>query len=118
MAASIQGVNVVWGVPTAYQAGTGFTTTGAKFKNDGEGPKILRDADGLTKTVITNDPHQKLSLEVYPSGATPGTLPTKGSIVVVNSVNWMYIDGEQVMSNESEEKMTFELQKWPGVSLS
>lgn len=117
MSASIQGVNVVWGVPTAYRAGTGFTTTGAKLKSDGE-QKLLRDADGITKTIINNDPTQKLSLEVYPSGATPGTLPAKGDIVIVNSVNYMFMDGEQIMSNESEEKMTFELQKWPGVTLT
>jgi hypothetical protein len=115
--AEIQGVNVVWGVPSAYRAGTGFTTTGSKLKNDGE-LKILRDADGVTKTIVNNDPTQKLSLEVYPSGATPGTLPEKGDIVVVNSVNWMFMDGELINSNESEQKITMELQKWPGVTLS
>ena len=106
------GVAVVWGVPTARQAGTGFETTGARFANEGQ-LKEIKDQDGETKSVVTWDETQTLELEVYPSGGSPGSLPGFGDTVAVNAVNYMFIGGEETSSNESEQRMTFRLKRWP-----
>lgn len=115
--ATIQGVNVGWGVSTNFRLGTGFTTTGAKQKNSGVF-KELMDAEGVTKTLINNNPTQMLDLDVYPSGTTLGTLPAKGDVVLVAGVSYMFMDGEQQQVNEDSYKITMSLQKWPSVSLT
>lgn len=111
-----KGVAVIWGIPTARQAGTGYTTVGATFEEKATF-KQLMDDNGLTKTLIWNDPSETLKLDVYPSGATPGTAPTPGETVAVNAVNYSCISAQEVSANDGEQKITMELQKWAGVTL-
>ena len=110
--ATTTGVAVVWGIPAARQAGTGFETVGSKFASEGK-IKEMQDEAGETKTVVTWDLIQTLELDVYPTGATPGSLPTFGTTVTVNSITYMYIGGEETSTNEGEQKMTFRLKRWP-----
>jgi hypothetical protein len=115
--ATTQGVAVVWGVPSARQYGTGFTTTGAKYSSEGK-EKEIQDASGETVTHVIHDKRNTLVLDVYPSGATPGTLPVYGSIATVNSVLYRVLAAEETSSNESEQKMSFTLRKWDNITLS
>lgn len=118
-APNIQGVNVEWGVPTARQAGTGYTTTSAEVDPQST-VKELPNESGQTKTVVFNNPSDKMRLEVYPSGGTLGTLPVIGTAVTVGGdSNWIAMPGtKERWNNEGEKQMTFELQKWPGVTPS
>ena len=101
----------MWGVTASRQAGTGFTTQGARYANEAS-EKEIRDQDGETKSWVVFDAKQTLELDVFPSGASPGTLPSVGDTVTVNSVTYKFVGGEEVNSNESEQRMTFRLRKW------
>lgn len=107
---TIQGVNVVWGIPTARNYGTGFTTTGATFKHGAE-KKLIKNKDGESTTRVIFDRVSSLDLDVYPSGATPGVLPEIGDVVAVNAVNYKFMDGEEVSTAEGEQKMRFSLER-------
>jgi len=105
------GVAVVWGIPGSRQAGTGFETVGSRYSNEAS-TKEIKDQDGETKTWVVWDKKQKLELDVYPSGGSPGTLPDVGDTVAVNGVNYKFEGGEEVSTNEGEQKMVFRLIKW------
>jgi len=106
------GVNVTWGVPTARQAGTGYTTEGADYGEECE-LKELKDETGETKTVVTWDNKQTLTLDVYPSGVTPGTCPTSGQIITVGgSTTYMCLTAREANTNTGEQKITMNLKRW------
>lgn len=111
--ATQKGVAVIWGVPAARQAGAGFTTTGSRFSPEAE-TKRIKNADGESKTHVTWDKTEVLELEVFPSGGSPGTLPEIGDTVTVDSEDWLFEGGEEASANESEQKMTFRLRRFPG----
>lgn len=117
MATVNKGVAVVWGIPSARQAGTGFTTQKASFKEEANIKEILKE-DGTTGSVVITDPKQSLSLTVYPSGATPGSCPTVGALVLVSAVTYLCMGATEEDSNDGEQVINMDLKKWGSVTLS
>ena len=115
-APTVKGVAVVWGIPTARQAGTGYETTGATYEEKATFKKLMDDT-GATKTLIWHDPSETLKLDLYPSGVAPGVVPKPGDTVAVNAVNYSCMSAQEVNTADGEQKITMELEKWAGVTL-
>lgn len=108
---------MVWGIPTARQAGTGYTTTKASYKEEANVKEIMKE-DGTTGSVVITDPKQTLSLSVYPSGTTPGTCPTIGALVLVSAVTYLCMGSSEESSNDGEQVINMDLKKWGSVTLT
>lgn len=119
MSASIQGDSVVWGVPHRV---SGMFITDVEYKKDGDAAKEIKDEDGITQTVVNNNPFETLKVNGIPTGNSPITLPAKGSLVsvILASVtsSWMVMDAGNQWNQENEQKISLDLKKWPSVTLS